>query len=119
MDLQTALAQAFTGPPQFYGGVLDGEAQQGSGHLELFGFRLHVPEQTAGGLGEPLERPGEQASALRRKEACRGPVLTVGAGDQFGMEQLAPLVHEPLGGYAADGDQQLRTPRRRRPGLPQ
>lgn len=122
VDLQTALAQAFPGPPQFGDRVLGEDPQQGRGYLRLFGLHLPVPQQAAGRLGQPLERAGDEPPVLRRKQSRRRTVravLPVRFGQQFRSEQFTPLVHEPLGRYAADGDEQLGSPCGARPGLVQ
>ncbi len=59
VDLQAALAQAFTGLPQLDEGGVLADAQQSCGQGQLLGLDLGVPEQAAGGLRKPLERAGQ------------------------------------------------------------
>lgn len=92
------------------------DAQQPGRHVERFGVDLGVPEQAAGGLGQPHEGPVRQPAVLRYRQAGVG---LVGAGPQPPVEPGATAVDGPLLGDLVDGDQEFGAPGRRGPGQPQ
>ncbi|MFC5850553.1 hypothetical protein ACFPZI_01485 [Streptomyces chlorus] len=57
MELEDFVAQPLLGAAQFDAGALLVQGEQPGGDVERFGLDLGVPQQTARGLRQPLERP--------------------------------------------------------------
>lgn len=110
MVLQAVLAQQFPRPVQCDGNVLDGDSEQAGRYREILGLHLRMPQNTAGGLRQPMERARHEAPVLRREKPVRGTVLVVRVGPQLGTEQLPAFVRVPFARYSAHGHQQLRSP---------
>ncbi|WP_411292785.1 hypothetical protein [Streptomyces sp. FBKL.4005] len=119
VHLEALLAQPLAGPAEFDADVLLVQAQQRGGHGQGFGLDLGVPQHGPGGLGEPLERTGQQPPAGRRQQPGRGAPAGSTAGAQRGMEEFLAAVGVPLGRDTADGDQHLGPPGGGRAALPQ
>ncbi len=95
VHLEALLAQPLAGPAEFDADVLLVQAQQRGGHGQGFGLDLGVPQHGPGGLGEPLERTGQQPPAGRRQQPGRGAPAGSTPGAQRGVEEFLAAVGVP------------------------